>query len=147
MKKLLIITALFVGIITSGYAQDTTERKRPQGHGLHGQGFAQEMKTPEDRAKMSADALEKRLNLSQEQKDKVYALHLERGEKMEKLRKSEMDMRKSQMENRREIMNDSEKKMNKILNDEQQKTMEEMKQKGKERMKNRAEHRPGMRKG
>ncbi|MDP3466763.1 MAG: hypothetical protein Q8S11_00410 [Daejeonella sp.] len=147
MKKILIIAALFVGVITSGFAQDTTPGKRPAGPGPHGQRSAQEMKTPEERAKMSADALEKRLNLSQEQKDKVYALHLERAVKMEKLRKSEMDMRKSQMEKRREIMNESEKKMNKILNAEQQKAMEEMKQKAKERMKNRSEHRPGMRKG
>ena len=147
MKKLLIITALFVGVISTGFAQDSTQRKRPAGSGPHGQRFAQQMKTPEERAKMSADALEKRLNLSQEQKDKVYALHLERAAKMEKLRKSEMDMRKAQMEKRREIMNESEKKMNKILNADQQKAMEEMKQKAKERMKQRSEHRPGMRKG
>lgn len=135
MKKLLIITALFVGIATTGFAQDTTQRKKIQGS--HGQRPAQEMKTPEERAKMYADALEKRLNLSQEQKDQVYTLNLERAAKMEKLRKSEMDMRKSHMEKRREIMNESEKKMNKILNDEQQKTLKEMKEKGSERMKER----------
>jgi protein CpxP len=147
MKKLLIITALFIGVISTGFAQDSIQRKRPAGPGPHGQRFAKEMKTPEERAKMSADALEKRLNLSQEQKDKVYALNLERAQKMEKLHKSEMDQRKSQMEKRKEIMMESEKKMNKILNEEQQKAMEEMKQKAKERMKQRSEHRPGMRKG
>ncbi len=147
MKKLLIITALFIGVISTGFAQDSTQRKRPAGPGPHGHRSAQQMKTPEERAKMSTDALEKRLNLSQEQKDKVYALNLERAQKMEKLHKSEMDHRKSLMEKRREIMIESEKKMNKILNEEQQKAMEEMKQKAKERMKERSEHRPGMRKG
>jgi protein CpxP len=147
MKKLLIITALFAGLLTTGYAQDSTQRKRPAGHGPQGQRSAQQMKTPEERAKMSTDALEKKLNLSQEQKDRVYALNLERAQKMEKLHKSEMDQRKSMMEKRREIMVESEKKMNKILNEEQQKTMEEMKQNAKERMKERSKHRPGMRKG
>lgn len=147
MKKLLIITALFIGVISTGFAQDSTQRKRPAGPGHHRQMSAQQMKTPEERAKMSTDALEKKLNLSQQQKDKVYALNLERAQKLEKLHKSEMDQRKSQMEKRKEIMMESEKKMNKILNDEQQKAMEEMKQNAKERMKQRPEHRPGMRKG
>jgi periplasmic protein CpxP/Spy len=147
MKKLLIITVLFSGLITAGFAQDTTAGKRPAGRGPYGQRFAQEIKSPEERAKMATDALEKKLNLSQEQKDKVYALNLERAEKIEKLRKSEMEIRKSQMEKRKEIMSESEKKMNKILTQEQQKTMEEMKQKAQERMKQRSEHRPGMRKG
>ena len=147
MKKLLIITVLFSGLITAGFAQDTTARKRPLVRGPQGQRFTQEIKSPEERAKMATDALEKKLNLTQEQKDKVYALNLERAEKMEKLRKSEMEIRKSQMEKRKEIMSESEKKMNKILTEEQQKMMEEIKQKARERMKQRSEHRPGMRKG
>lgn len=145
MKKLLIITALFVGAMTTSFAQDSIQRKRPAGP--HPQRFAREMKTPEERAKISADALEKKLNLSKEQKDKVYALNLERAQKMEKLHKSEMELRKSQMEKRKEIMIESDKKMKKILNEEQLKTLEEMKQKGKERLKNRPELRPGINKG
>lgn len=147
MKKLLICTVLFSGLITAGFAQDTTAGKRPAGRGQYGQHSVQEIKSPEERAKMSTDALEKKLNLSKKQKEEVYALNLERAEKMEKLRKSEMEIRKSQMEKRKEIMSESEKKMNKILTQEQQKTMEEMKQKAKERMKQRSEHRHGMRKG
>ena len=130
MKKLLIIAALFVGFINAGNAQDTQERKRPEG-----QRPEHEMKTPEERARMSADALEKRLNLSQEQKEKVYTLHLERAEKMDKIQKSEMEHRKAQMEKRKEIMDETEKKMSKILNNEQQKKLDEMKADMKARMK------------
>ncbi|MFA6946588.1 MAG: hypothetical protein WC220_11870 [Pedobacter sp.] len=130
MKKLMIIATLFVGLVNAGFAQDTQERKRAEGHRPEHQ-----MKTVEERAKMSADALEKRLGLSQEQKDKIYALHLERAEKMDKIQKSEMEHRKEQMEKRKEIMEETEKKMSKILNNEQQKKLDEMKADMKEGMK------------
>ncbi|MBM3402431.1 MAG: hypothetical protein FJY21_09010 [Bacteroidetes bacterium] len=147
MKKLIISTAPFVGLISAAYAQDEKQIKKTAEPGLRRNRFLQEMKSPGDRSKISTEAMEKRLNLSPEQKDQVYAINLERAEKMEKLLKSEMEMRKSHMQKRKEIMTESEKKLNKILTQEQQKTMEDLKQRAQERMKNRLEQRPGIKKG
>lgn len=142
MKKLMITATLLIGLISLGYSQNTPERNRPERSGPE-----RPMKTPEERAKMSTDALEKKLNLSPEQKDKVYALNLERAEKMEKIHKSEMAFRKSQMEKHKEMMAENDKKLNKILSAEQQKTLEEMKANRMDRMKQHHRPMPDKRKG
>jgi len=129
MKKILITAGLLIGLVSTGYSQDTPQRKGHEAGQNH-----REMKSPEERAKMSTDVLEKKLNLTAEQKEKVYALQLERANKMQKIQEADAASRKIQMEKRKELMDDSEKKMNKILTEEQQKTLEEMKTKGKERM-------------
>ena len=130
MKKILITAGLLIGLTGAGYSQDTPPRKgHPEGQPKR------EMKSPEERAKMSTDALEKKLNLTPEQKEKVYALQLERANKMGKMQEADAAARKNQMEKRKDLMAEGERKMNKILTEEQQKTLEEMKAKGKERMK------------
>ena len=131
MKKLMITAALVVGLISLGYSQNTPERSRPERNKPERQ-----MKTPEERAQLSTDALEKRLNLTAEQKTKVYALNLERSTKMEKMRNSEIAFRKGQMEKHKDFMNETDKKLNKILSNEQQKSYQEMKTNSKEKMKN-----------
>jgi protein CpxP len=139
MKKILITAGLLIGLVGAGYSQDSPQRK---GHKM-GQKH-REMKSPEERAKMSTDVLEKKLNLTPEQKEKVYALQLERANKMGKIHEADVASRKNQMEKRKELMADGEKKMNQILTEEQQKTLEEMKVKGKDHMQNnrRAMHEP-----
>jgi len=135
-----VITAgLLIGLVGTGYSQDTPLRKGDKAVQDH-----REMKSAEERAKMSTDALEKKLNLTSEQKEKVYVLQLERTNKMDKMQKAAIAYRKNQMEKRKELMADGKEKMNKILTDDQQKTLEEMKTKGKERMQNnrRPMHRP-----
>ena len=139
MKKIMIIAGLLIGLIGASYSQDVPLRKGDKAVQAH-----REMKSAEERAKMSANALEKKLNLTPEQKEKVYALQLERANKMEKLQKAASAYRKNQMEKRKELMEDGKEKMNKILTEEQLKTLEAMKTKGKERMQNnrRLMHRP-----
>jgi protein CpxP len=140
MKKIMITAGLLIGLVGAAYSQDTPQRKGHEAGQPH-----REMKSPEKRARMSADALEKKLNLTPEQKEKVYALQLERTHKLGKMQEAEAVSRKSQMEKRKELMADGEKKMNKILTKEQQKILEEMKTKGNERMKEhvRPMNRPG----
>lgn len=152
MKKLMITATLLVGLISSGYSQNTAERNRQEKGRQESNrsekiGPERPMKTPEERAKMSTDALVKQLNLTPEQKEKVYALNLERAEKMEKIHKSEMAYRKSQMEKQKEIMSESDKKLSKILSAEQQKNLEEMKADRTERMKQHRRPMSGNRKG
>jgi hypothetical protein len=131
MKKIMITAGLLIGLVGAGYSQNTPLRKGDKAVQAH-----REMKSAEERAKMSANALEKKLNLAPEQKEKVYALQLERINKMEKLQKAAIAYRKNQMEKRKELMADGKEKMNNILTEEQEKTLEEMKTKGKERLQN-----------
>ena len=127
----MITAGLLIGLIGASYSQDAPLRKGDKAVQAH-----REMKSAEERAKMSANALEKKLNLTPEQKEKVYALQLERINKMEKLQKAASAYRKNQMEKRKELMADGKEKMNNILTEEQEKTLEEMKTKGKERLQN-----------
>ena len=127
----MIIAGLLIGLVGASYSQDAPLRKGDKAVQAH-----REMKSAEERAKMSANALEKKLNLTPEQKEKVYALQLERINKMEKLQKAASAYRKNQMEKRKELMADGKEKMNNILTEEQEKTLEEMKTKGKERLQN-----------
>ena len=127
----MITAGLLIGLIGASYSQDAPLRKGDKAVQAH-----REMKSAEERAKMSANALEKKLNLTPEQKEKVYALQLERINKMEKLQKAAIAYRKNQMEKRKELMADGKEKMNNILTEEQEKTLEEMKTKGKERLQN-----------
>ena len=131
MKKIVITAGLLIGLVVASYSQDAPLRKGDKAVQAH-----REMKSAEERAKMSANALEKKLNLTPEQKEKVYALQLERANKMEKLQKAASAYRKNQMEKRKELMADGKEKMNNILTEEQEKTLEEMKTKGKERLQN-----------
>lgn len=127
----MITAGLLIGLVGAGYSQNTPLRK-----GDKAVQAQHEMKSAEERAKMSANDLEKKLNLTPEQKEKVYALQLERINKMEKLQKAAIAYRKNQMEKRKELMVDGKEKMNNILTEEQEKTLEEMKIKGKERLQN-----------
>ena len=131
MKKIVITAGLLIGLVVASYSQDAPLRKGDKAVQAH-----REMRSAEERAKMSANVLEKKLNLTPEQKEKVYALQLERINKMEKLQKAASAYRKNQMEKRKELMADGKEKMNNILTEEQEKTLEEMKTKGKERLQN-----------
>ena len=135
MKKLMITAVLLIGLISLGYSQNAPERKRPQGQKTARNRADQIPKTPEERARMGADALEKRLNLTPEQKARVYALNMERAEKMEKLRNSESSFRKNQMEKFQNIAEKIDKKLSGILTQEQEKSYQEMKSQQRERMK------------
>ncbi len=132
----MITAALVASLATLGYSQDKPERQRREGDRTERPGGEQrQARTPEQRAQMATDALEKKLSLTADQKTKVYALNLERAQRMEKTMKSEREFRKEQMEKQKAMMEDSDKKLSKILTKEQQKSYEDMKKESRERMK------------
>ena len=136
MKRLMITAALVASLISLGYSQDKPERPRREGARTERPGGEQrQARTPEERAQSATDALEKKLALNADQKAKVYALNLERAERMEKNMKSEREFRKAQMEKQRSLMEESDKKLSKILTEEQKKSYEDMKNQSRERMK------------
>ena len=137
MKTLIVTTALVASLISLGYSQERTDRPHKEGSRSERPGERSQVRTPEERAQRSTDVLEKKLSLTAEQKAKVYALNLERAQKMDKTMKSEREFRKAQMENHKSLMDESEKNLNKILTNEQQKSYDEMKKQTQERMKDR----------
>ncbi|WP_026898478.1 hypothetical protein [Daejeonella oryzae] len=120
MKKLIIAAVLCVSFAGSVFAQKM-ERNT-------------DLKSPEERAKHQTEMLEKKLSLTPDQKSKVYALNLERAKKMENMLKSDEKERAKKMEQRKELMQESDAKLQKILNEEQRQAFNEMKSNSKNGM-------------
>lgn len=136
MKRILITAAFVASLTTLGYSQDRPERPHRDGAKTErADGDHRQARTPEQRAQMTTDALERKLALTADQKVKVYALNLERAERMEKIMKTEKEERKAQMQQHKALMEESDKKINQVLTSEQQKSYEAMKQESREKMK------------
>lgn len=142
MKRFMMTAAFVASLVTWGYSQE-----RPVRQGVRPVRTIQsrQMGSPEERAKRSTEAMEKRLNLNAEQKAKVYALNLERAQRVEKLMKAQQEFRKNQMVKQKAYQEESNKKLNNILSDEQKKSYEEMRKQRNERMKARRPGPPGNR--
>lgn len=142
MKTLMITAALVASLVSLGYSQDRPERQRTGERTEKPGGEQRQARTPEQRAQMATDALERKLSLTADQKAKVYALNLERAEKMEKFMKSEREFRKEQMQKQKSYMEESDKKLSKILTEDQRKSYEDMKKQSRDRMRARHPQRP-----
>lgn len=112
MRKILFVTALFLGMSTMLFAQ----------HQAKG-----ENKTPEQRAEFMTAALNKQLSLSEDQKAKIYAINLDRAKRFETL-KADKQAKDKQSEARASFKKDDEQILA-ILNDAQKKTYQELKAK------------------
>ncbi len=121
MKKLLIAAVFCIGFAGSSFAQQMDKKH--------------EMKSPEERAKMMTEMMDKKLSLTADQKSKIYEINLERARKMEKMRSADSKERAKKMEDRKELMSESDKKMQKVLTAEQRKTYDELKARRMEREK------------
>ncbi|MEJ7779057.1 MAG: hypothetical protein WKF68_05670 [Daejeonella sp.] len=134
MKKIMITAALVASLVTVGFSQDKKERSKAGKPASEQTREESPVKSPQERAQRSTDALEKKLNLSADQKSQVYALNLERAERMDKM-KSDPQFKKDEMPKQKSYMEESDKKLNKILSAEQQKSYAEMKKQSQEKMK------------
>ena len=120
MKKLIVLT-FFLITGMGAFAQ------RPQ----------REMPSPEKRAEMMTERMAKQLELSEAQKQQVYAIHLEYAQK----RQVEMEARRETMEKRREAMKseikEQETRINGVLSKEQQEKWETIRMENREKMRER----------
>ena len=140
MKKLIYTIALVVLEITSSNAQDTGRKKfegRAGKEALEGrQRLERDDKlTPEQRAEKAATAMQKKLSLTDEQKQKVQSIELDRAKKNEEWRKQDDKSIKNKMEERKAFMMASKEKIDKILTEEQLKTLAITREDVKVRMK------------
>lgn len=122
MKKLLYTVALVVMGITASFAQKPAHHVKQQG-------------TPEERAEKHATALQAKLGLTADQKQKVQAIELERIKKGEEWRKGDDGDRKAKMEERKAFMKASKDKMDAVLTSEQKAKLEAERQEMRNKMK------------
>lgn len=130
MKRILLITALIGGISAAGFAQQRTQEGRQQRQYK----MQREHKSPEERAKQYTEALDRRLNLTDKQEQEVYRMELKQARKMEKSRQEMMKRHEKEMRARSSEREASEKKLQRILTDEQQAAYDKLRSDRKERL-------------
>lgn len=110
MKKTFLLIALFTAILSVSKAQPRQQR------------------TPEEMAQRNVEMLEKRLNLTADQKAKVYSTILSQYKTMDSLRtagrNSDAD-RQEMFSKMRAMQEENDKKISALLTDDQKKTYEE----------------------
>lgn len=128
MKAIIIMMALLIGGLTTGYTQTKgTKQKR----------------TAEERATNMTEALTKRLHLAADQKAKVYDLYLNHAKKMEQMRLEASAEKNARMEKYKQMMAEHDKKLQRILNADQFKKYQEYKAISKEKTKKQKQQKKG----
>lgn len=136
MKKSLYTAALVVMGITASYAQTAQRAERPE-RKERVERAGRENQTPEQRAERAANAMQQKLSLTADQKQKVQAIELERIKKNEEWRKNDEGAMKGKMEERKAYFKSSQDKIDAILTAEQKKTLAASRAEMKDRMKDR----------
>jgi len=109
MKKLFLTLAIaFIGF-TATYAQTAAHKEKT---------------TPAQKAEKSTAKLQKELSLTADQKQKVYAIELDKFQKAESLHKSGHAARQAQKDQQKAIKKETEAKLDKVLNAEQKKKLD-----------------------
>jgi len=108
---------------TAVFAQDSTKRaKRPMAN-----------LTAEQRAERVTGMMEKKLNLTAAQKQKVYAIELDRAKRIDAFRKEDGDARKGRMKDHKADLEKSKAELDNVLNDEQKAKLDAFKSEAKEK--------------
>ena len=122
MKKFAATLTLMLGMVTCGFSQENKT--------------AVERRTPEEIAKARTEMLDKKLELNQDQKEKVYAINLEQAKNREAFRQEAKEESRERLRKRREAFKESDEKLNGVLTDGQKQKYNELKEKRKEQLKN-----------
>jgi len=123
MKKLILTMAIAVMGFTATFAQDSAKRaKRPMAK-----------LTVEQRAEKSTSMMEKRLSLTADQKQKVYAIELDRAKKMEAFRTEDKAAIKGKMKERRADLEKGKADLDQILTNDQKSKLDAFRAEAKEK--------------
>lgn len=143
MKKLIYTIAFVVLGITSSYAQEKGPGREGKPRMEGRQRLDRDDKlTSEQRAEKAATAMQKRLSLTDEQKQKIQSIELDRIKKNEEWRKQDDKSMKNKIEERKAFMAASKEKMDKVLTEEQRKTLASAREDAREKMKEGRKKRP-----
>ena len=124
MRKAFYTVALVVMGITASYAQ------RPGKPGRENQ-------TSEQRAEKAATAMQQKLSLTADQKQKIQQIELDRIKKNEEWRKNDEGAMKGKMEERKAYNKATQDKIDGVLTADQKKTLDASRAEMKEKMKDR----------
>ncbi len=124
MKKILYTVALVVMGVTASYAQ------KPERAGRENQ-------TPEQRAEKAATAMQQKLSLTADQKQKIQQIELDRIKKNEEWRKADDKSIVGKMEKRKAFNKATQDKIDAILTADQKKTLDASRAEMREKMKDR----------
>lgn len=120
MKAILLTFALWAGLAVSGYSQNIPLKQK---------------RTPEERARMMTEALDKKINLSAEQESKVYELYLQRAKDTQKMQRERLQAKQERLKKNKEQLAEQDKKLQNILNEEQYKVYLEQRKISNDKMK------------
>ncbi|WP_145854327.1 hypothetical protein [Pedobacter suwonensis] len=124
MKKAILTVAIAVMGLTATFAQDTTKHARR----------AMPKMTAEQRAEKVTSRLEKQLNLTADQKSKIYAIELENAKKLEAWRSADKGDMKGKMKERKAAMDEQKSKIDAVLTADQKTKMDAFRAEAKERV-------------
>jgi periplasmic protein CpxP/Spy len=128
MKNRLLVTGI-AGILafagTLAVAQDQNQQAAPEHQG-HGRRQAD----PQQRANILA----KRLNLNDDQKQKLQGIFTDMQQQMQSLRQDSSTSREDKMAKMKSLRSQTDDKINGILNDQQKQEYAKMKEQARERM-------------
>lgn len=126
MKKILLTLAIAVAGFTATYAQDAVKAKM----------------TPEQKAEKSTAKLQKELSLTTDQKQKIYAIELDKAKKSEAWHAKSKDARKEMKTQHDALKKETDAKLDKVLNAEQKKKLDVIQSEKKDK-KDKKEHHKG----
>ncbi|MFI5453178.1 hypothetical protein ACHMWN_13590 [Pedobacter sp. UC225_61] len=136
MKKLILSIAIVVVGFTAAHAQDSTRVRKAHNATKF---------TAEQRAEMVSKTMQQKLTLTDDQKQKVYQVELDRIKKNDEWRKDDKNAMNGKTEERKAFLKASKEKMDAILTAEQRKTLaayrDEMRGKMKDRKGNKSPRR------
>lgn len=121
MKKIMYTLALVVMGITASYAQKPGREKA----------------TAEQRAEKTAAALQQKLSLTADQKQKIQQIELDRIKQSDEWRSQDQAHMKGKMEERKTFLKANRTKIESVLTAEQKKTFSESRDKMRDKMKDR----------
>lgn len=136
MKKTLIAAVLLAGLATSGMAQEKANRIQTR-HGGQIERGRHKTESPEQQARSATDRLNKQLSLTDKQASEVYKINLDRAKNMAVAREKAQKQRLQEMKKIESERADSEKRLNRVLNNEQQAKYASLKNSRAERFKDR----------
>jgi len=126
MKKVMLTLAIAVMGLSTVFAQNPTKRGKADGPKL----------TAEQRAEKVTNGLEKALSLTADQKTKVYAIELDRAQKIDAMRAENNGDMKDKAKSFKATMDASKDQLDQILTAEQKTKLEDLKAKMKDRKAN-----------
>ena len=139
----MLSTALVVGLIGAGFAQQATDSVRNghhKNHKNHKETASKQVKTPEERARLFTASLDKRLNLSESQEKEIYNIQLENAKKVDAMRKQHHSGEK-QKQSAHKAHDTGLDKIQSILTDEQRVTYQKLiEERRKKMMEHKSQH-------